>query len=52
MADEEQLQRVFLNLSHNAQEAMPDGSELTVAAKHDDVPIEMSFTDTGVGIPE
>ena len=52
MADEEQFQRVFLNLSHNAQEAVPDGGELTVAAKHDDGHIEVSFTDTGVGIPE
>ena len=52
MADEEQLQRVFLDLSHNAQEAMPDGGELTVAAKHEDGYIEVSFTDTGFGIPE
>ena len=31
---------------------MPDGSELTVAAKHDDVLSEVSLTDTGIGIPE
>ena len=34
MADGEQLQRVFLNLANNAQEAMPGGGRLTITAKN------------------
>ena len=52
MADEEQLQRVFLNLANNAQEAMPGGGELTVSGARRDGHVEVSFADTGGGIPK
>ena len=51
MADEEQLQRVFLNLANNAQEAMPEGGELTVSGARRDGRLEVSFADTGGGVP-
>ena len=52
MADEEQLQRVFLNLANNAQEAMPGGGHLTITAASVNEHIEISFIDTGQGISE
>ena len=52
MADSEQLQRVFLNLANNAQEAMPDGGELTIRAQNTNGHIEVAFTDTGSGISD
>lgn len=50
MADGDQLQRVFLNLANNAQEAMPDGGKLTITAKNVNNHVEIKFTDTGEGI--
>ncbi|PKB70485.1 MAG: hypothetical protein BZY87_10175 [SAR202 cluster bacterium Io17-Chloro-G6] len=52
MADGGQLQRVFLNLANNAQEAMPGGGVLTVSAKNVNNRVEINFTDTGEGISE
>ena len=52
MADGEQLQRVFLNLANNAQEAMPDGGELTISAQGVNGHIEIAFTDSGSGISD
>lgn len=52
MADSEQLQRVFLNLANNVQEAMHDGGELTVYGTQRDGQVEISFTDTGSGIAD
>jgi signal transduction histidine kinase len=52
MADGDQLQRVFLNLANNAQEAMPDGGRLTVTAKSVNKSVEIEFTDTGEGISD
>ena len=51
MADVDQLQRVFLNLANNAQEAMLDGGELTVSGTRREGNLEISFADTGGGIP-
>ena len=52
VADWEQLQRVFINLAYNAQDAMPEGGELIVALGREDGYAEIAFRDTGVGIPE
>jgi len=50
MADVEQLQRVFLNLANNAQEAMLGGGELTVSGRLREGQVEVLFADTGGGI--
>ncbi len=52
MADGEQLQRVFVNLANNAQEAMPDGGSLTIAAKNVNGTVQITFSDTGDGISQ
>ena len=52
MADGEQLQRVFLNLANNAQEAMPDGGQLTITAECSNKHVEIAFSDTGEGISD
>ena len=52
LADPEQLRRVFINLSTNAQEAMPDGGELTISIRMVNGFAEVAFSDTGSGIPD
>ena len=52
MADREQLQRVFLNLTNNAQEAMPNGGQITIAVKTVNEFVEISISDTGEGISD
>jgi len=53
LADPDQLGQVFGNLILNAIQAMPEGGQLVVESK---LPtpesVAVSFTDTGVGIPE
>lgn len=56
LLDEKLLEGVFLNLILNSIEAMPKGGKLTITVfaghvNNDDV-IEISISDTGVGIPE
>ena len=53
LADRDQLERVFGNLVLNGIQAMPEGGELTVESTISDPDwVTVSFTDTGVGIPE
>lgn len=51
-ADRVQLQQVFMNLMLNAIEAMHDeGGELTVRSQLQDSQLQLSVSDTGVGLP-
>ena len=48
--DPDRMQQVFLNLIHNAAQAMPQGGRLTVGTHLEDGHVRFAFTDTGVGI--
>lgn len=59
-ANKDQLIQVFINLTMNALEAMPTGGDLRILAQRSTTNhrpsaeadlLEISFTDTGVGIP-
>lgn len=51
LADEHQLRQVFLNIVRNSREAMSGGGKLVVEARAVDGTVEVSFSDTGRGIP-
>jgi PAS domain S-box-containing protein len=52
LLDPERIKRVFLNIIQNAIASMPEGGKLTVGISRFDDSVEISFKDSGVGIPE
>jgi len=50
--DENRLKQVFINIVKNAIEAMPDGGYLSIEIEINHGYVEVSFNDTGSGIPE
>jgi PAS domain S-box-containing protein len=48
--DPQQVHQVLINLFKNAQEAMPQGGELTIASRVRGPNVEISVTDTGPGM--
>jgi two-component system NtrC family sensor kinase len=50
--DPKQLRQAFLNIIKNSFEAMPAGGKLTVSTAQRDGKAEITFADTGKGIPE
>jgi signal transduction histidine kinase len=49
-ADERKFKQVMLNLLSNAVKFTPEGGSITVAAREVDGMMEVSVTDTGIGI--
>ena len=49
-ADERKFKQIMLNLLSNAVKFTPEGGKVSVAAKSNGSAIEVSVTDTGVGI--
>jgi len=48
--DVDKLKRAFVNIIRNAVDAMPKGGRLTIKSKRSGVSLEITFTDTGVGM--
>ncbi|HWQ41175.1 MAG TPA: ATP-binding protein [Desulfosporosinus sp.] len=51
LADTEKLKQVFVNIIFNAAEAMPSGGKLKIITTEANNMINISFADTGEGIP-
>lgn len=52
LVDSDRMERVFINLAVNARQAMEGGGRLTVDARQSGSWIEISFKDTGKGVPK
>ncbi|MCH8282306.1 MAG: hypothetical protein IIC96_16675 [Chloroflexi bacterium] len=50
--DGEQVRRLLVNLIKNADEAMPEGGDLTFTGKSSEGAVELQVRDSGQGIPE
>lgn len=50
--DAGKMERVFINLIKNAIEAMPNGGTLEIASAQIISDLQITFADTGIGIPE
>ena len=50
--DAAELREALLNILFNAMDAMPTGGKLTVKSEQDEDWVQISITDTGMGIPE
>ncbi len=51
MAVRSQIQQVFLNLILNAYDAMPEGGDLRIVARQHKDMVEITFQDSGPGVP-
>jgi PAS domain S-box-containing protein len=51
-ADKTKMVRVFMSIIKNAVDAMPDGGTLKIKSIQVDGNVEISFADTGIGIPK
>ena len=50
--DQNKVERVFINLIKNAIDAMPNGGTITIKCRQTKDNAEISFADTGTGIPD
>ena len=50
--DADKIKRVFINLIKNAIDAMPKGGKITIDSNQVNGSLEVSFSDTGVGIAD
>lgn len=52
MVDEDQIKQAFFNIIKNAIQAMPTGGVLRTTTRLRDSQVEVTFSDTGVGVPK
>jgi signal transduction histidine kinase len=51
LADQTQIERVFINLLGNAVKFTPEKGKITIRAQAKDDTVQVDITDTGIGIP-
>jgi len=52
IGDEESILRVLINVIGNATKYTPDGGIITLSADYDDYYVNISISDSGIGIPQ